>query len=125
KAQLKITFAEEGEVDKDDIYRRVRRSSLPEVVNQKEIITLIKKEKELGFLYMIYAVSRASEFYSPYCLTVVPYEMIDRTNFITISRCGVTQYYPGDMVFTPLDVWEREYDYYCKLIDVSMMVMPL
>ena len=53
--------------------------------------------------------------------SVVPYEKIDKTNFMTISRCGVTHYYPDEMVFTPLDVWEQEYDYYSKVVQVRFI----
>ncbi|KAJ9600548.1 hypothetical protein L9F63_026314, partial [Diploptera punctata] len=117
KSQLKIAFAEEfPEAEKDDGYKRVKKSTLPDIVNQNDIIKIVRKNKDIGFFYMIYAASRSSVFYTPYCLTIVPYEKVDKTNFLTISQNGVTQYYPEDMIFTPLDEWEREYDYYCKLI---------
>ncbi|XP_069668946.1 dynein axonemal heavy chain 6 isoform X3 [Periplaneta americana] len=121
KAAVKIVVLgdEETRHHGDILLRRVKKSALPDIVDQKEIIQRLRSNKDLGFFYMIYAVSRASEFYTPYCLTIVGYDDIDKSNFLTISGNGVTQYYPGDMVFTPLDVWEREYDYYCKLIKIN------
>jgi hypothetical protein len=65
-------------------------------------------------LMVLIAVICKKEFF----FSVVPYEKIDKTNFLTISSHGVTQYYTDEMVFTPLDTWEREYDCYCKLIKV-------
>jgi hypothetical protein len=50
-------------------YMRVTRTSLPDIVDQKELITLVRNNKKIGFLYMVYAVSPASKLYSPYCLT--------------------------------------------------------
>ncbi|CAG2068994.1 unnamed protein product, partial [Timema podura] len=96
-----------------------RRKALHDVVDQKEVIHRMRTERGIGFLYMVYSVPRYSELYTPYTLSVVPYEKIDKSNFLTISAHGVTQYYPGDMIFTPLDVWEEEYDKYCKLIKVK------
>jgi len=55
--------------------------------------------------------------------SVVPSEKIHKANFLTISGHGVTQYYQDDVIFTPLDVWEREYDYYCKLIKVCSVLI--
>jgi hypothetical protein len=57
--------------EKEDVSKEVKRTSLPDIVDQKELITLLRNDKKIGFLYMIYAISRASEFYSPYCLTYV------------------------------------------------------
>jgi hypothetical protein len=55
--------------------------------------------------------------------SVVPFEKIDKSNFLTISSHGVLQHYPGGMAFTPLDVWEREYDNYCKLMKVYFILI--
>nr|CAD7400728.1 unnamed protein product [Timema cristinae] len=101
----------------------VRRKTLHDVVDQKEVIHRVRTERGIGFLYMVYSVPRYSELYTPYTLSVVPYEKIDKSNFLTISAHGVTQYYPGDMIFTPLDVWEEEYDKYCKLVKIKSFVM--
>lgn len=48
---------------------------------------------------------------------VVPYEDIDRKNYLTISPCGVT-HYTNEMVFTKLMAWEQEYTIFVKLTDV-------
>ncbi|XP_068083916.1 dynein axonemal heavy chain 6 [Anabrus simplex] len=57
---------------------------------------------------------------------VVPYAEIDKNNFLTISAHGVTQYMPGDMIFTSLDVWKSEYEKYLKLIEIkTFYVFPM
>jgi hypothetical protein len=57
--------------EKEDAFMRVKRTSLADIIDQKELIALVRNDKKIGFLYMIYAVSPASQFYSPYCLTYV------------------------------------------------------
>lgn len=50
---------------------------------------------------------------------LVPYPLIDKHNFLTISTKGVTHNLEGNMFFTPLEEWERDYDIYCKLTKVK------
>jgi hypothetical protein len=52
-------------------FMRSKVTSVPDIVDQKELITLVRNDRKIGFMYMIYAVSPASEVYSPYCLTYV------------------------------------------------------
>lgn len=56
-----------------------------------------------------------------YCYRVVPFQQIDKTNFLTISKHGVTYHLFGDMQFTPLDEWEKSYDYYLHLVKVNFV----
>lgn len=39
---------------------------------------------------------------------------------MTISANGVTQYSPDEMIFTPIEQWEREYIFYLKLLQVIL-----
>lgn len=64
-------ISEEVVKEKEDAFMRVKRTLLPDIVDQKELITRVRNDKKIGFLYMVYAVSPASELYSPYCLTYV------------------------------------------------------
>lgn len=74
-------------------------------------------------LYIAYSIFHCCNTIKCSSFSVVPSESIQKaTNFLTISSHGVTQYYQNDIVFTPLDVWEREYDYYCKLIKVCSVL---
>lgn len=40
---------------------------------------------------------------------------------MTISANGVTQYSPDEMIFTPIEQWEREYIFYLKLLRVYII----
>lgn len=42
---------------------------LENVVNQSELIASLRQETEGLFVYMVYAVPRSSEHYTPYALT--------------------------------------------------------
>lgn len=55
----------------EDYSKKLKRTSEPNIVDQKELIEFLRNDKKIGCLCMTYAVSRASEFYSPYCLTYV------------------------------------------------------
>ncbi|XP_053624487.1 dynein axonemal heavy chain 6 isoform X1 [Plodia interpunctella] len=90
----------------------------PEVASQKEVIDFVRKHPSCGFLYMIYAVHPENVYFTPYYLNVVPYEGIDRKNYLTISPCGVT-HYTNEMVFTKLPDWEQEYTIFVKLTDIK------
>lgn len=37
---------------------------------------------------------------------------------MTISKNGVVQYNPDEMVFTSIELWEKEYIYYLTLMKV-------
>jgi len=68
-------YSEEEVQGKEDSSKKVKRTSLPDIVDQKELITFLRNDKKIGCLCMTYAVSRASEFYSPYCLTYVTWTL--------------------------------------------------
>jgi hypothetical protein len=64
-------ISEEVTKQKEGAFMRRKVMSLPDIVDQKELITLVRNDKKIGFMYMIYAALPASELYSPYCLTYV------------------------------------------------------
>jgi hypothetical protein len=63
--------SEEEVQEKEDSSKKLKRTSPPDIVDQKELIAFLRNDKKIGCLCMIYAVSRASVLYSPYCLTYV------------------------------------------------------
>ncbi|XP_050361252.1 dynein axonemal heavy chain 6 [Nymphalis io] len=106
-----------------DMNRRVVGTSdplkiKPEVASQKEVIQQVRTDPSRGFLYMIYAVHPQNVYFTPYYLKVVPYEEIDKKNYLTISPCGVT-HYTNEMVFTKLAEWEQEYTIFVQLTDIK------
>ncbi|KAI8430876.1 hypothetical protein MSG28_001009 [Choristoneura fumiferana] len=90
----------------------------PVVASQKEVIDYVRNNPDCGFLYMIYAVHPENVYFTPYYLNVVPYEGIDKKNYLTISACGVT-HFTNEMVFTGLPSWEQEYTIFVKLTDIK------
>ncbi|XP_052746778.1 dynein axonemal heavy chain 6 [Bicyclus anynana] len=133
KIQLEPIKLDDGNKKKKAITIRESRSSLdgykpgdtidplkvkPEVKSQEEVIETVRKDPTGGFLYMIYAVHPQNVYFTPYYLNVVPYEQINKTNYFTISACGVT-HYTNEMVFTKLTDWEREYIIFTKFTDIK------
>ncbi|KAG7211515.1 hypothetical protein KM043_010782 [Ampulex compressa] len=95
----------------------MKKSVKPEMADQLELIQKLREDPKIGFFYMTYAVDRSSEYFTPYALKVVHYKEVGKT-YMTISTSGVTQYDPNEITFTPLELWEREYRLYLKLIKI-------
>ncbi|CAH0716153.1 unnamed protein product, partial [Brenthis ino] len=117
----KITIREShssSEINKRDEGTSDPLKIKPEVASQKEVIKQVRNDPTNGFLYMIYAVHPQNVYFTPYYLKVVPYEQIDKKNFLTISSCGVT-HYTNEMVFTKLSEWEQEYTIFVQLTDIK------
>ncbi|XP_018334381.1 dynein heavy chain 6, axonemal-like, partial [Agrilus planipennis] len=89
------------------------------VVKQKDLINQMRNTVDGSFVYMVYAVPRSSEMFTPYALKLVEYENVEKTNFLTMSSHGVTQFICGEMSFTNLNKWEEEYDTYCRLMRIK------
>ncbi|KAG8234154.1 hypothetical protein J437_LFUL014944 [Ladona fulva] len=51
---------------------------------------------------------------------VVPYSQLDKSHFFTISQHGVTEFSKSEILWTPLDSWEKEYDLYNKLMQINI-----
>ncbi|CAH2103550.1 unnamed protein product [Euphydryas editha] len=119
KKTLKIRDSSStSEVNRRDICTSDPLKIKPEVASQKEVIEKVRSNPSCGFLYMIYAVHPQNVYFTPYYLKVVPYEEIDKKNYLTISPCGVT-HYTNEMVFTKLSEWEQEYTIFVKLTDIK------
>ncbi|RZC39366.1 dynein heavy chain 6, axonemal, partial [Asbolus verrucosus] len=91
-------------------------SKLNNVMDQTEWIKKMRDTTDGYFIYLTYTVPKSSELYSPYALSVVPYNKVDKRNFFTMSSKGVMQHTGIETVFTSLDKWEMEYKMYCKLM---------
>lgn len=100
-------------------FRSIEDVVAANITDPAEIISLVKDNKKLGFLYMTPRADRSSNEYSPYNLKIVPHDNIKPDDYMTISCEGVTRIYDGDTEFTDLDRWEQEYKFYCKLVKIS------
>ncbi|XP_064227675.1 dynein axonemal heavy chain 6-like isoform X2 [Aotus nancymaae] len=85
-----------------------------------QIIKIIRENEDLGFLYMIPAVSRSSIEYDAYNLKVVSYENINKNDYYTISQKAVTHFYNDDIEFIEIDRWEQEYLYHRELTKIPI-----
>uniref|UniRef100_UPI00398F6457 dynein axonemal heavy chain 6 isoform X2 n=1 Tax=Pristiophorus japonicus TaxID=55135 RepID=UPI00398F6457 len=85
-----------------------------------KIISIIRKNKHLGFLYMNYSAPKYSIKYDFYNLSVVAYEDINENDYYTISQNGVLHMNNEDIDFIELDRWEQEYLYHKKLIQIPV-----
>lgn len=83
-----------------------------------QIISLIKENSKLGFLYMTPAVDRSSIEYNPYNLKIVKHSEIDHSDYYTISFEGVTHTCDNEAEFTGLERWEKEYKDYKRLVKI-------
>ncbi|EDV29711.1 uncharacterized protein TRIADDRAFT_18356 [Trichoplax adhaerens] len=85
-----------------------------------EIVQLIRKNPNLGFLYLAPAVDRSSIEYNPYNLKVVTHSGINANDYHTISHKGVTHIREREETeFTELDCWEKDYIHYKQLIKIK------
>ncbi|XP_074253754.1 dynein axonemal heavy chain 6 isoform X4 [Saimiri boliviensis] len=107
-AYPKYTFHDQEEVIKANI-----RDPL-------QIIKIIRENEDLGFLYMIPAVSRSSIEYDTYNLKVVSYENIIKNDYYTISQKAVTHIYNDDIEYIEIDRWEQEYLYHRELAKIPI-----
>ncbi|CAH1180440.1 unnamed protein product [Phaedon cochleariae] len=97
-----------------------KKKTVAALMNQTEWIQKMRNTTDGTFVYMTYAVPKASELFNPYSLSVVPYKQVDKSNFFTMSAKGVMQHIGSEITFTSLDKWEEEYKMYCRLMDIRL-----
>jgi dynein heavy chain len=56
---------------------------------------------------------------SSYDLEIVKHSQIEKSDYYTMSRAGVTHFFKGDTEFTLLDQWEREYFLHTRMMEVD------
>jgi dynein heavy chain len=72
---------------------------------------------EMEFAYLN-PVRKDSPTFNPYHLEIVDNDKIDKNDFYTISRKGVTHFLNGVADFTPLQQWIREYHLFNHIITI-------
>lgn len=91
----------------------------PEILNLDKIIEEFKTSKEYKFIYLIYAVSKKSKYFSPYNFKIVTFKNINKNCFFTLSNEGMMSHIRNEVKFTPFAKFEEEYRSYQKIIKVS------
>ncbi|CAH0547855.1 unnamed protein product [Brassicogethes aeneus] len=89
------------------------------VADQSEWIQNMRQRTDGGFVYFTFIVDSSSEHYTPYAVREVPYSEVDKKNFFTMSAKGVLQHIGNEAIFTSLEVWEAEYNMYCRLMRIK------
>ncbi|XP_072114311.1 dynein axonemal heavy chain 6 isoform X1 [Mobula birostris] len=88
-----------------------------------KIISIIRKNKHLGFLYMNYNAPKNSIKYDFYNLSVVAYEDVNINDYYTISQDGILHMKSEGIDFIDLDRWEQEYLYHKKLTKIPVFAL--
>lgn len=83
------------------------------------LIAKVSQITDDSFIYLTYTVPKSSEHFTPYNLQEVDYTHVDKTQFYTMSRYGVTFWSHQEKYFTKLSIWQNEYNFYCRLTAVS------
>lgn len=96
-----------------------RRKKGPPKVNIRKLIAKVGRFQDDRFIYLTYLVPKSSEFFTPYSFKEVPYDDVDKSQFYTISRYGVTLWSRDETYFTNISIWQEEYEQYCRLMTVS------
>ena len=93
---------------------------LETITDTLEIIARLKKEPELGFLYLTPVDSPKSVHYNPYQLRVVVHSKVNPEDHCTLSLKGVTHLqHHKEAEFTELDQWVRDYNHFNQLIRIK------
>ncbi|ETO31763.1 hypothetical protein RFI_05358 [Reticulomyxa filosa] len=56
----------------------------------------------------------------PYDLQIIPSSQIERQHYYTLSSSGLTCFIDDIIIFTPLDMWQREYYLYTSIMEVML-----
>jgi hypothetical protein len=65
-----------------------------------------------------YLESKSQYILGAYDLQLISQELIDKNNYFTISKEGITSHRHGESQFTSLHQWEREYHLYHKISSI-------
>lgn len=103
-----------------DDSKRDSKKELSANANINALIEKVSRFQDDRFIYLNYAFPPSSESFSPYNLKEVTYQVIDKAQFYTMSRYGVTYWGRREKYFTELLTWQNEYNLYCRLISVSI-----
>lgn len=91
----------------------------PEILNLDKAIEEFKTAKKYKFIYLVYAASRKSKYFSPYNFKIVPFKDVKKKCFFTLSNHGMLSYIQNDVVFTPLAKFVEDYRCYQQIRKVS------
>ncbi|XP_051785909.1 dynein axonemal heavy chain 6 [Erpetoichthys calabaricus] len=88
-----------------------------------EIISIVKSNDVVGFLYMTPAAPKSSIYYDAYNLKIVSFEEINKNDYYTISKQGVTHNLFGEVDYLDLPRWEKEYTCHRNLLKIPIFAL--
>jgi len=91
----------------------------PETLNLDKTIEELKAATKYKFIYLVYAVSKKSKYFSPYNFKIVLFKDINKRSFFTLSNEGMLSHIENEVTFTPFVQFEEEYRLYKKVVKVS------
>lgn len=93
---------------------------LESLTDPLEIIERLKREPQLGFLYLSPVDSQKSVRYNPYNLRVVIHSKVNPQDYSTVSLRGVTRLLMGrEAEFTELEQWVLDYKHFNQLSKIK------
>ncbi|XP_055643505.1 dynein axonemal heavy chain 6 [Toxorhynchites rutilus septentrionalis] len=105
---------------KKRIVARTTKLYKPTPINIDELIEKrIRRFRDNSFVFLTYAFSRSSERFGPYSFLEVPFSKVDKHEYYTISRHGITYWSDTENIFSPLDEWIQDYSKYKTLTKLN------
>ena len=84
------------------------------------IIERLRREPELGFLYLTPREDFRSSRYNPYNLRVTVHSKVNKSDYSTLSLHGVTRMIAGrEPEFTDLEQWVCDLSHFNQLVKIS------
>ncbi|XP_065087185.1 dynein axonemal heavy chain 6 [Ochlerotatus camptorhynchus] len=105
---------------KKRIAARTQNLPRPSPINIEELIEKrIKKFRDNSFVFLTYAFSRSSERFGPYLFLEVPFSKVDKHEYYTVSRHGITYWSDTENQFSQLSEWLADYEKYKKITKLN------
>lgn len=95
-----------------------------DIIDLDQTIEEFKTAKEYKFVYLVYAVSKKSKYFTPYTFKIVPFAEVDKRCFFTLSNDGLMTNLETDVTFTTFENFEEGFRNYQKLMQVSVPFYP-
>lgn len=100
--------------------RHFLKNDPPEILDLDKTIEEFRRTKSYRFIYLVYAVSKKSKYFSPYSFKVVSFKNVNENCFFTLSNEGMMSHIENDVKFTSFARFEEDYKLYKQIAQVSV-----
>ncbi|XP_001850815.2 dynein heavy chain 6, axonemal [Culex quinquefasciatus] len=122
-AKPKVILRSSGNLNderKKRIAARTQKLNKTTPVDVEELIeNRVKNFKDNSFVFLTYAYPRSSERFGPYLFLEVPFSKVDKHEYFTASRHGITYWSDTENHFSQLNDWLADYGKYKTLLQLS------